>query len=246
MDLFKHIDPDKKLAVVGKKKFGRSEAVRALGTPEATRLLERIDFEQGSEGLILSSGAVGLVDLLDALLNYSGPAEVDVATWRFHEFDAGCILKWLVSGRITDVRWVLDPSILSRQREACEFVHKYFGDARVRTVSSHAKWLCIRNDKWDIVVLSSANLNKCIRIESFFIRENAKWAAVFVEIVDEIYDRQPPEEALTSKTSGVHIYRDMRLEALRKESGVSRHLTSMDAELDRQEKTASTGVRRWL
>ena len=61
-----------------------------------------------------------------------------------------------------------------------------FGDC-IRTTRIHAKFFVIRNEKWNIVVRTSANLNKNLRLENFEIDENKDFADFFQKFFDEAF-----------------------------------------------------------
>ena len=59
----------------------------------------------------------------------------------------------------------------------------------------------IRNEKWDIVVRTSANLNRNLRLENFEIDENKDFADFFQKFFDEAFSQIAVNENHQLKSS---------------------------------------------
>lgn len=63
-----------------------------------------------------------------------------------------------------------------------------FGDC-IRTTRIHAKFVVIRNEQWNIVIRTSANLNKNVRLENFEIDDDKDFADFFQKFFDEAFKK---------------------------------------------------------
>jgi hypothetical protein len=73
-------------------------------------------------------------------------------------------------------------------------MRELFGDASVRTMRSHAKFIAIRNDRWSIAVRTSMNLNENPRLENIEISDDAGLCAFLWQIADDVFAEQAPGE----------------------------------------------------
>ena len=62
-----------------------------------------------------TKGQFSFVDLLDAVLDLTGPARVTVATWTAASADAAFLGGWCAQGRIRQFRLLIDYSFLTRK-----------------------------------------------------------------------------------------------------------------------------------
>lgn len=146
----------------------------------------------------LSSGAVicgvnrgqfSAADLLGAILEQTGPAVVDVATWTMTEDKALMIRRMIDDGRITSFRLILDRSFGTREPEYCAAVVGLIGNERIRTTRTHCKIITVRNAAWNVIVLTSANMGSDPRLEHFVLFEDAELTAWWTAIHDELFAR---------------------------------------------------------
>lgn len=138
----------------------------------------------------LTYGQFSLLDLIGAALEYTGPADLCIGTWAvgYHDMDATHAL-WQ-SGHIKSLRLVID-SGQKRGSAGLEAVVERFGPECVRMTRTHAKFVTLVNDEWNVVITSSMNLNRNIRCEQFEMTDDADRADLFRQFVDEVFDELP-------------------------------------------------------
>ena len=148
------------------KRTPRKRSVRAARTGNARDAIGTL--EPGCEIYCLTYGQFSLIDALVALLEQTGPADVVLATWTAAQADLrrAATLMQQDSGQIRSLRMIVDRSFLTRQPEYCATMRELFGDAAIRTARSHAKFMAIRNDRWNLAVRTSMNLNENPRLEN--------------------------------------------------------------------------------
>ncbi len=159
----------------------------------------------GCEIFGLSKGQFSLVDIIEHVLKYTGPASVLLSTWTAANADltaANADLTFayelLRNGSITAIRFVVDFSFPTRQPEYCAALREKFGDDAVRVTKTHAKFVVIRNAAWAVVIRSSMNLNENRRLESFEISDCRQMADFCEEVVDALFQSQRVAEGFTN------------------------------------------------
>ena len=153
----------------------------------------------GCEIYGLSKGAFSLVDILRHCLRYTGPAHVIASTWTAANADLGFAYQLLADGAIASMQFVVDFSFPVRQPEYCAALRERFGDASVRLTKNHAKFICVYNDVWNIVIRTSMNLNENRRLESFEISDDAGLCGFLRSVVAELFADHADGEQFAKK-----------------------------------------------
>ena len=149
-------------------------------------------FGKGIEIDVATFGQFSIIDAIEAVLEYTGPARVTLATWTAAAFDLSQIEKQLTSKNITELRMIVDRSFVSRQPKFVQLIHERFGKDAVRSTRSHAKFVVIQNDEWDVTIRTSMNLNFNPRLEYLQVTEDAGLAEFWLSIADEIFKEEEP------------------------------------------------------
>lgn len=155
--------------------IGRDVAERAGGSlmrnETAQEALSGAGFGRGREIFGFNQGTFSLIDLIDAAIDYTGPADCTIATWTAARAEMDHVLGWLERERLTAARWLVDRSFLNRQPALCAALRRAFGDHSIRVARCHAKFVLLSNAEWSVVLLTSMNLNKNARIENYLISD---------------------------------------------------------------------------
>lgn len=149
-------------------------------------------FGKKTEMDILTFGQFSIIDVIEAVLDRTGLADVALATWTAAGFDLSQIQKQLEESKIRSLRMIVDRSFVSRQPAFVDHIHKVFGQDVVRSTRTHAKFAVITNDRWQVVIRTSANLNHNARLEFIQVANDPKLAAFYLRIVEEIFAEEPP------------------------------------------------------
>lgn len=144
----------------------------------------------GCEIFGLSKGQFSLVDIITHCLATTGPADVVISTWTAANADLGFANELLTAGAIRTLRFIVDFSFPTRQPEYCAALRERFGDGALRVTKTHAKFVVIRNENWNIVIRSSMNLNENKRLESFEVSDHAGMAEFCLDLCDHIFEWQ--------------------------------------------------------
>lgn len=150
-------------------------------------------FGPGDSLVGLTYGQFSLIDLLQAVLEVTGPADVAIATWSTGFYDLEAAESFRESGMIRSIRFVMDVSQQKRRQATAFDVADVFGRENVRTVRSHAKFATVVNESWSVLITSSMNLNLNPRVEHFTVLDDREAAGLFRGFVDEVFTDVPFE-----------------------------------------------------
>lgn len=170
-----------------KRPLGTSKKRVSL-TANALDTLQGVGFSRDCEVDIATGGQFSIIDAIEAVLEYTGPADVTLATWTAAQFDLTQIEEQLVHGKIQNLRMIIDRSFVSRQPEFMRKVLERFGPGCVRATRTHAKFAVVHNDDWAVVLRTSMNLNHCSRMEYLQVTESRELANFWLQVSDAIFD----------------------------------------------------------
>ncbi len=152
------------------------------------------DLKRGCEIYGFTKGQWSIIDVIEHCLNQTGPAHVFISTWSAAGADIKAAQNFLNSGRILSLKLIVDYSFQSRKPEFCQELQAIFGADAIRVTVTHAKYVMIRNEKWDLVIRTSMNLNYNPRFENFEISDSKEFADFQQTIIDEIWASQEAAE----------------------------------------------------
>ncbi len=156
----------------------------------------------------LSDGRWSLIDLLGGVADVVGPAtRLDLAVWTASGDHGQQLCDLLESGRISALRLMVDRSFMSRQPKSCAAVCRLFGEEALRVWSCHAKFAVFTGGALDVLVSTSANLNRNRRIENFGVWCDAEMCGDYLGLVDALWDAQAAGEGIadSGRVSMLHI-----------------------------------------
>lgn len=145
-----------------------------------------------TDTFILTYGQFSLMDAIVAVLDQTGPADLSLATWTAADADLERTAHLMEAASIRSLHMIVDGSFETRQPGYCQHMRNLFGDACIRAIKTHAKFVLIRSDTHDVVIKTSMNLNNNPRLENIEVSWSTPLAEFFQEIVDEIFEERPP------------------------------------------------------
>lgn len=137
-----------------------------------------------------TKGQFGLLQLIEALLDVTGPARVSLSTWTAARHEIQSLEKLVKAGRLTAMRWLIDFSFSRRDPEAAHQIRRTFGLDCIRVAQTHAKFALLENEAWQLVLRTSMNLNMNPRFEDFTVAHDPELAAFLRTLLDDIWTRQ--------------------------------------------------------
>jgi len=177
----------------------RKTPIRAFAGESAKAALDAAGFGKDREAFGFNKGQFSFIDLIEAAIAYTGPADVVVATWTAADADLRRVASQMEHQRVRSITWIVDYSFETRQPAFCATLRELFGDACIRTTASHAKFALISAGEWKIVVQTSMNLNQNKRIENFWIGDDPDLFAAYSDLVAEIFKVQANGEQFGHK-----------------------------------------------
>lgn len=168
----------------------RSPEFRASGLANAATCIGRLS--QGCRVIGLTKGQFSLLDIIRAVLEQTGPADVVLSTWSSGIRDIENAAWLLETGVIKSLRMLTDRSFPTRQPKYARTLADRFGSDVIHCTNTHAKFALIRNGSWDVAIRSSMNLNRNPRFEQFDLDESRAICEFFAAFVEELEATHPP------------------------------------------------------
>jgi hypothetical protein len=169
---------------------------RAASAAAVVAQLER----DGTELVGLTRGQFSLTELIEAVLERTGPAELGISTWTAASASVESMLRLLQTGQITGCRWLVDTTFVRRVPALVAEIRKQFGDDAIRVTRTHAKFVTVVNREWQVAIRSSMNLNQNPRMESFELGHDPELCNWLVNVMDQVWTNQSRRMAEASHT----------------------------------------------
>ena len=158
------------------------------------------DLQKGMRRFGFTAGQFSMSDLIQHILNQTGPADLYISTWAASSDGLKKAFEFLNNGMLRNIKFMIDTGAKQYRDGQFGALLNKFGDC-IRTTRIHAKFFVIRNEKWDIVVRTSANLNRNLRLENFEIDESKDFADFFQKFFDEAFSQIAVNENHQLKSS---------------------------------------------
>lgn len=193
----------------------KRKSARKFGGDTAREMLAEAGFGRGREAIFLTVGQFSSVDWIDALLDYTGPADATIATWTAAAADLNRVETWMERVRLNSCSWIVDRSFPNRQPAICDAFRERFGDDAIRVFATHAKFSLLWNDDgWRIVAMTSANLNHNARTEMFHAADDPELFDQFKAMVDDVFGAQRPGEGFESDAGKARPFKHLKQRAI--------------------------------
>ena len=168
-----HVRPARKVRARFSKAAGARDTIASFG--------------HGMDVAGLTFGQFSLIDLIQAALEITGPADVVISTWSAGFYDVDAAKRFRDDGLLRSIRFVMDAASMKTGQASVHDVAGLFGADAIRSTWTHAKFALIRNDDWAVVITSSMNLNLNARCEQFEMTDDAERCAMFAGFVDVLF-----------------------------------------------------------
>ena len=169
---------------------------RAASAAAVVAQLER----DGSELVGLTRGQFSLTELVEAVLAKTGPTELSVSTWTAASASVEAMLRLLQTGQITGCRWLVDVTFTRRVPALAAEIRRQFGNDAIRVTRTHAKFVTVVNQEWQVAIRSSMNLNQNPRMESYEMGHDPELCNWLVGVLDDVWAKQSRRMAEASHT----------------------------------------------
>lgn len=141
--------------------------------------------EKGIDLHCLTKGQFSIINVIEEVLNQIGISDVIISTWTAAGAEIKKAEQFLQNKKIRTLNFIVDRSFKTRQPNYYKLLQEKFGKI-VHETSSHAKFILVKNDNFNIVIETSMNLNENKRIEMFKILDSKKLYDYYYEICKDI------------------------------------------------------------
>lgn len=150
------------------------------------------ELQPGETRVGMSHGRWDLVDGIRAILDQQPPeVEVTLASWTASDDHFGRLWSWYEEGHYRRLRFVADMSFRMRNPAVWETVLARLGEANLRIGQCHAKFVAFHGPADQVplptILVTSANLNRNKRIESWWVTTQPAVVAEFVSLADDLW-----------------------------------------------------------
>ena len=153
----------------------------------AEKMIGKIEKDMNLYGF--TGGQFGFSDIIEAVLNQTGPAHLCLSIWTASSAGIEKAFGFLSSKRIRSLKFLIDRGFKQFKGKAYDDLIKNHGLDCIRTSRIHAKFATIRNEKWNLAIPTSMNLNKNIRLENFQIVENLEFCEFLQQFIDQAFSK---------------------------------------------------------
>ena len=150
----------------------------------------------------LSDGSWPFMRLIEVVAQQMDRPNMGLAVWTAYGNDIEKLYR-LSKKNLGKVSILLDRSFPSRRPESSKKMRELFGDDKIRMWNCHAKFCLLTGGGFDALILTSANLNKCIRVENFTIWCDHEMVWQYHTIIEDVFELQRETDCFTSKSVGV-------------------------------------------
>lgn len=161
---------------------------RLIDHERAAPLVGKI--KPGFDLYAISFGHCSLIEVIECCVNQVGEADLQIFMWTLAQPDVQHLHDLVELGMIRSVKWMIDYSIESFSLGTCDMLNEYFGREKVHASKCHAKMVTIRNERFNLAIRSSMNLNENKRIEYFEISDNADMCERLGELMGYVEETQ--------------------------------------------------------
>ena len=150
------------------------------------------------------SAGFSLAALINAALDRTGPADIEITTWSSDEKNLQ-IVKDHPSAR--SVRIIVGSGFHSQEPERCRSAAALVQPENFRIAQTHAKIVTIRNAEHAITIRGSMNLTANPRAENFDVEDSAPVADFFAAHAADIFHKLPLGAFTNHKPAAKHFER---------------------------------------
>lgn len=186
-DITVNLESLKSPSVFASKRNHKRNLTKLLRKETAAEAIK--DFSKELDVFGFTKGQFSLIELIEAVLEKTGPAKIDISTWTAANADLRSIYGFLETKNIISARFLLDFSFQRRQPAVAKQIRNIFGLDSLRITRNHAKFFLISNENWKVVCKTSMNLNQNPRFEDFDLSTDPDLFSFLQELFNEFFKK---------------------------------------------------------
>jgi len=138
----------------------------------------------------LTKGQFSIINIIEHIVREIGVCGVVIATWTAANYDIRKVNTLKENKLINKIDFILDRSARTKVGGDNFKVFEELFEGHIHITNSHAKFVLIRNEKFNIVVRTSMNLNENKRLENFEISDDKAFYDYMIEICKDIMNKE--------------------------------------------------------
>jgi len=146
-------------------------------------------FEAGASVTYVTCGGFGMADLLREALEWTGPAEIHVATWTIARRDILALARHVASG--CTLRLLVDTKLRQRHPRYADLLDSHIGRGAYRGASMNARWAVAVGVERAVSIRGSANMGRNPKIEQLDVDCSVEHAQALAAVSQSIFDALP-------------------------------------------------------
>lgn len=154
--------------------------------PKTLQKLEEIQIQQNKNTPYASEADFSTHELVNHLLKQTGPAAVRISSFSITEIAIRSFLNLRESGMITELTCLFDMTVKRHRPGILYFALNIVNEVRLTKI--HAKLIFIDNIDWNLVVVTSSNLNVNDKMEVGLIISNPKEYQFYSDCFDKWFN----------------------------------------------------------
>jgi hypothetical protein len=147
------------------------------------------DIEPNKHYHFNTGGQWSMHELLEYLLNITGPADIFISTWAISEDPVRALMEMKNVGYIRNIKCIFDYKIKEQKSKAFLLAEQNFD--KVKLDKCHAKVTVITNASWGITIPGSANYTRNPRIERGIVCTDPEAAEFDLTWMNAILNGEP-------------------------------------------------------
>jgi hypothetical protein len=128
-----------------------------------------------------SDGKWHLHELLFHILSFTGPAALHIATWSIKELPLRLMVQAKAEGIISSIKCLVDKRVKYQNPDVWSMANLNFD--HIAEGSVHAKVTVIRNERFSVSIVTSANYTNNPRQEGGTIYTSPKVAQFYIDMI---------------------------------------------------------------
>ncbi len=160
----------------------------------------------GMEIYGINNGQFSFINIIEDLVNQIvAPVNIDISSWTMARFEITRMSHYLETGQAQRIRFLTDRSFPTRHQKEFEFLRSILGQDNIRVLRCHCKFALIYNERWNLAIRTSMNLNQNKRLENFEISDDKRLTGYMRDIVDELFATSFNLKGLKTDNLGQHL-----------------------------------------
>lgn len=139
----------------------------------------------------ITRGQVSLLDMLEAILEQTGPARVCISAWTVGMKEAARLASLLTGGEILGLRLLVDESFRTRQPEYSAQLIDLFGAGAVVPQVLRARFALVQGERLSLLLRGSLPLTRAKAWDQFDLDADPDLVAGYSAFVAELADSLP-------------------------------------------------------